>query len=289
MPSIIYSSGVHNPEKAYQNQSIISFTVKVSTIAINVSHLLINTWAGNLTNNNNLNSNAVVGLSSFSNANGGYDIITGSPILRIAGGSSLTPSIEESPVYLKIEPNQQFNFATDKNRANKEENEFSKAPMDVKEVNGDIIPFPNSLFQALDPSGGGIGGWFKNLDANANGIFDTSANGINTNEPQPWDPNAAPPPVPGKRNYRTIDFSANILKNAPSNIIPGSQYTQSGGFTKEEEAFPIELLFCYPFTIPDSVTNPNNLAPLNPNDDLNNTANGKPCFCEGFPIILENK
>ena len=101
------------------------------------------------TNNNNLNSNAVVGLSSFSNANGGYDIINGSPILRIAGGTSLTPSIQESPVYLKIEPNQQFNFATDKNRANKEENEFSKAPMDVEEVNGDLITFPNSLFQAL--------------------------------------------------------------------------------------------------------------------------------------------
>ena len=51
----------------------------------------------------------------------------------------LTPSIEESPVYLKIEPNQQFNFATDNEQANKEENEFSKAPMDVREVNGELI------------------------------------------------------------------------------------------------------------------------------------------------------
>ena len=45
---LFIESGVHNPEKAYQNQSIISFIVKVSTISINVSHLLINTWAGNL-------------------------------------------------------------------------------------------------------------------------------------------------------------------------------------------------------------------------------------------------
>ena len=79
--------------------------------------------------------------------------------------------------------------------------------------------------------------------------------------------NLAPNPVPWKRNYRTIDFSANILKNAPSNIILGSQYTQNGGFTKEEEAFPIELLFCYPFTIPDSVTNPNNLVTTYHNSD----------------------
>ena len=88
-------SGIHNPQRAYQNQSIISFIVKVSTISINVSHLLINTWAGNLTNTNNLNSNAVVGLSSFSNANGEYDIIKGSPILNIDGGLSLTPSIQD--------------------------------------------------------------------------------------------------------------------------------------------------------------------------------------------------
>ena len=40
-----------------------------------------------LRQNNNLNSNAVVGLSTFSNANGGYEVINGSPILRIAGGS----------------------------------------------------------------------------------------------------------------------------------------------------------------------------------------------------------
>ena len=72
---------------------------------------------------------------------------------------------------------------------------------------------------------------------------------------------------PGKRNYRTIDFSANILKNAPTNIILASQYTQNGGFTKEEEAFPIELLFCYPFTIPDSVSNPNNLVTTYHNSD----------------------
>ena len=268
VPSIIYDSGVHNPEKAYQNQSIISFVVKVSTISINVSHLLVNTWSGNLTSSNNLNSNAVVGLSSFSNSNGGYDIINGSPILQIAGGKSLTPSIEESPVYLKIEPNQQFNFATDQNKATNDENEFSKAPMDVREVNGDLVTFPNSVFQTLDPSGVGIGGWFKNLDANANGIFDTSENNLpfhNTIPPEPW--NTAPFPPPGKRNYRTYDFSGNILKQEPTKITLASQYTQNGGFTKEEEAFPLELLFCYPFTLPDGVPNPNNLTTTYQNSD----------------------
>ena len=121
--------------------------VKVSTISINVSHILVNTWSGNLNANNNLNSSAVVGLSAFSNSSGGYDVINGSPILNIAGGSSLTPSIEDSPVYLKIEPNQQFNFATDNSPEIKEENEFSKAPMDVKEASGELIEFPNNLFQ----------------------------------------------------------------------------------------------------------------------------------------------
>jgi hypothetical protein len=34
--------------------------------------------------------------------------------------------------------------------------------------------------------------------------------------------------------------------------------------------------------------NPNNLAPLNPKDDLKRTAKGNPNFCEGFPIKLQN-
>ena len=34
---------------------------------------------------------------------------------------------------------------------------------------------------------------------------------------------------------------------------------------------------------------PKNFAPLKPNEDLNNTAKGKPNFREGFPIIFENK
>ena len=52
------------------------------------------------------------------------------------------------------------------------------------------------------------GGWFKNLDANANGIFDTSSNPPLIQIPhnlRSGNPNS-------KRNYRTIDFSANILK-----------------------------------------------------------------------------
>ena len=34
------------------------------------------------------------------------------------------------------------------------------------------------------------------------------------------------------------------------------------------------------------LSKPNNLAPLNPREDLNRTAKGNPNFCEGFPIRL---
>ena len=57
------------------------------------------------------------------------------------------------------------------------------------------------------------------------------------------------------------------MKEEPTNIILASKYTQNGGFTKEQEAFPLELLFCYPFTIPDSVSNPNNLVTTYTNSD----------------------
>ena len=35
--------------------------------------------------------------------------------------------------------------------------------------------------------------------------------------------------------------------------------------------------------------NPNNLAPLNPKDDLKRTAKGNPNFCEGLLIKFERK
>ena len=120
--------------------------------------------------------------------------------------------------------------------------------MDVKEASGELIEFPNEIFQEVNTTIV-TGGWFKNLDEKANGIFDTSGNLNNKNPPTPW--SSATTPTPGERNYRTIDFSANLLKNSPTNITLASKYTQSGGFTKEEEAFPLELLFCYPFNIPD--------------------------------------
>ena len=72
---------VHNPQRAYENQSLINFSVEVSTISFNVSHILINTWAGNLDINNNFNQEAIVGLSSFANSQETYDTIQGSPIL----------------------------------------------------------------------------------------------------------------------------------------------------------------------------------------------------------------
>ncbi len=269
VPDSIYSgvAGFHNPQRAYENQSLINFVIKVSTISVNVSHLLVNTWAGNLTTGNLLNSNSVVGLSSFANEAGKYETISGSPKLLISGGNFLTPSIEEKPVFLKIDPTAQFNFATDSNALVSNENEFSKAPMDVAEVNGTIIKFPNDEFQ-LD-NDGILGGWFLNLDGNANGIFDTSANGLNETPPEPWSNTQA---GLGERNYRTIDFNTNILSNSPTSISLSSNYTQNGGFSKEEEDFPLELLFSYPFNSPTTVTNPNNLVSVYNNSDGETTS-----------------
>ena len=81
--SNLYPSGfVHNPQRAYENQSLINYSIEVSTISFNVSHILINTWSGNIDIDNNINSNAVVGLSSFANSSGGYNIIKGSPRIK---------------------------------------------------------------------------------------------------------------------------------------------------------------------------------------------------------------
>ena len=80
--SNLYPSGfVHNPQ-TYENQSLINFSIEVPTISFNVSHILINTWSGNIDINNNINSNAVVGLSSFANSSGGLYIINGSPRIK---------------------------------------------------------------------------------------------------------------------------------------------------------------------------------------------------------------
>ena len=58
--------------------------------------------------------------------------------------------------------------------------------------------------------------------------------------------------TPSERYYSTFDFNSNSLAIAPTNItINTNIYPQDGGFRKEEQAFPLELLFCYPYNIPD--------------------------------------
>ena len=43
----IYDNGqVHNPQFAFENQTLIHFNIEVSTITTNFSHILVNTWRG---------------------------------------------------------------------------------------------------------------------------------------------------------------------------------------------------------------------------------------------------
>ena len=255
--SNLYPSGfVHNPLRAYENQSLINFSVEVSTISFNVSHMLINTWSGNININNNINSNAVVGLSTFANSSGGYDIINGSPKLQIAGGLSVTPTIEDSPVYLKFDIHGKLNFATDQDVGNTTDEEKSKAPSEVPEADGTIIDFGTAPFGLQEPNpnfGAPInGGWFtfhplgqalEDLNTSRNGIF----------VPHVEDDINGNPATPSERYYSTLDFSANALARDPTNItIPTDIYPGDGGIRKEEQAFPLELLFCYPYNIPDN-------------------------------------
>ena len=264
IPSNLYpSTNVHTPQRAFENQSLINFSVEVSTISFNVSHILINTWAGNLDNNNNLNQQSIVGLSSFSNSNGEYDIISGSPKLTIAGGLSVSPNIEINPVYLKFDIHGQLNFATDKTIGNISDEEKSKAPSEIVEANGNLINFGENLFGVVN---GGVGppdgGWFTHLRPNLginkqigrNGIFVPMADANGNN--------------PTERFYSTRDFSADALQITPTNItINTTTYPGDGGFRKEEQKFPLELLFCYPFSIPDNIPKPNKLITTYNNSD----------------------
>ena len=219
-----------------------------------MSHLLINTWSGNLDSNNQLKSSSVVGLSTIPNESGQYYSINGSPKLLISGGLTLTPNIENAPVYLEINPTSQLNFATDKDTSNTTSDELSKAPSDIIEVGettAKIIPSSSfGLPQGTPESGGEPTGWFTRTSNNVDrpGIFRTNTLGSN-------------------RNYKTYDFSANALDASPTNIKINTQiYPENGGFTKEEQAFPLELLFTYPFTIPENLR-PNKFTSVYNNSD----------------------
>ena len=254
IPSNLYPGDfIHNPQRAFENQCLINFKIEVSAVSFNVSHILINTWSGNIDINNNINSNAVVGLSSFANTSGNYEIINGSPILRTAGGLSISPSIEENPIYIKFDINGQLNLATDQNVGNTTEEEISKAPSTVPEADGTIIDFGTNIFgiqaELFSP-----GGWFTHSPSSVYGnmsptLLNTSRNGIFVPHVRTIDGVTS---TPTERYYSTIDFSANALGIDPTNItIPTDIYPGDGGIRKEEQAFPIELLFCYPFNIPD--------------------------------------
>ena len=270
VPSNLYSSDnskVHNPQRAYENQSLINFSVEVSTISFNVSHILINTWAGNLDINNNLKQEAIVGLSSFANSSGSYDTIQGSPKLLIDGGLSVSPSVADNPVYLYIDIHGQLNFATDTTIGTIEDNEKSKAPSEIVEVEGTTpIDFGSNIFGQAQTGGAGPpdGGWFTFLrpqtnqgsdkHLNRNGIFVPQADGAQT--------------TPTERFYSTRDFSANALSIDPTNIdINTTTYPGDGGFRSEEQKFPLELLFCYPFSLPDNIPKPDKLTTTYNNSD----------------------
>ena len=262
VPHNLYAgTKVHNPQSAYENQSLINFSVEVSTISFNVTHMLVNTWSGNIDINNNINSNAVVGLSSFANASGNHFTIKGSPKIFIAGGLSITPTIEDSPVYLNFDVNGQLNFATDQDPGNTTTEELSKAPSDVPEADGNIIDFPINLFSipysdAGQPLWSYTGGWFSrqlstpgsgadNLDTFRKGIF------IPMVEEVDIDGGSTILVTPSERYYSTFEFNKFSLMQAPTNITISDDLPYDGGIRKEEQAFPIELLFCYPFNIPE--------------------------------------
>ena len=271
IPSTLYpTTKVHNPQRAYENQSLINFSVEVSTISFNVSHILINTWAGNMDNNNNLDSEAIVGLSSFANVQGTYDIINGSPILNIDGGLSVTPDISSNPVYLNINTHGQLNFATDTTLGTISDDEKSKAPSEIPEVEGgNPISFNPDIFGLVNGGAGPPdGGWFTHLrpqtnqginkQLGRNGIFVPMADGTGSN--------------PSERFYSTRDFTANALSITPTNItLNTTTYPGDGGFRSENQKFPLELLFCYPFNVPDNIQKPNKLTTTYNNSDQKTT------------------
>ena len=262
VPHNLYNgTKVHNPQRAYENQSLINFSVEVSTISFNVTHMLVNTWAGNIDINNNINSNAVVGLSTFPNSSGNHYSINGSPTLFIAGGLSITPTIEDSPVYLNFNVNGQLNFATDQDPGNSTPGELSKAPSDVEEVEGNIIDFPINLFSipyssASRPLWSYTGGWFSrklsypgtgadNVDTFRKGIFIPMVEEVDMGD------GSTILVTPSERYYSTFEFNKFSLIQPPTNITISDDLPYNGGIRKEKQTFPIELLFCYPFNIPE--------------------------------------
>ncbi len=220
----IYNNGVHNPQFAFENQSLINFIVELSSISINYSHVLVNTWSGAKIGNKFQS----IGLRSFSDSAGNF-ITDSNPVFKITilGGDQITPKIEETPAIFDINVNAKFNFATSEILDDEAGN--SKAPSKISEVNGELINFTNAPFTESQEKKG----WFAETG------FNSSRNGIFRNEDGDINP------------YNTIDFSSNIISQSPTNLLltNSSGNPISGRFSIKEQEFPLELLFCYPYDI----------------------------------------
>ena len=225
----IYNTGlVHNPQLAFENQSLINFIVELSSISINYSHVLVNTWRGAKIGNKFQS----IGLRSFSDSDGNF-IKDSNPVFKITilGGDQITPTIENIPAIFDISANAKFNFAT--NLDDNDEAGNSKAPSNITEADETLINFTNKPFTESQEKRG----WFAKtgFDSSRNGIFRDTTGAIN--------------------KYSTIDFSSNIISDPPTKLSLIDSYGDpiSGRFSNKEQEFPLELLFCYPYDIPELV------------------------------------
>ena len=227
----IYATGqVHNPQFAFENQTLIHYKVEVSTIKTNFSHILVNTWRGAKNNKNKFQS---IGLKSEVNENEVFEIVN-NPVttIEILGGNQITPNIIDAPVILDIDPTAKFNYATDDTN---DEDGKSKAPRKVSEGNGQVLSFTTAPFTTDSTNLG----WFAETgyDTEKIGIFafkDPNTNTITD-------------------IYQTNDLSANVLELPPTNItLKTSDLNEDikGTFSTETQEFPFELLFCYPIEDP---------------------------------------
>ena len=227
----IYATGqVHNPQFAFENQTLIHYNVEVSTITTNFSHILVNTWRGAKNSNNKFQS---IGIKSEASGVGVFEIVN-NPVMKIEilGGNQITPNISDIPVILDIDPTAKFNYATDTDT--NDEKGKSKAPRKVPEGDGSgTVSFTTAQFTDNTNDG-----WFAEtgFDTQKDGIFafkDTNNNIID--------------------RYQTNDLSANVLELPPTNItLKTSDLLEDieGTFSIETQEFPFELLFCYPIEDP---------------------------------------
>jgi len=245
----IYNNGVHNPQFAFENQSLINFIVELSSISINYSHVLVNTWSGAKIGNKFQS----IGLRSFSDSDGNF-IKDSNPVFKITilGGDQITPTISETPAIFDINVNSKFNFATDLNPDDEAGN--SKAPSNINEENETLINFTNAPFTESQEKKG----WFAETGFNEN------RNGIFRNEDGDIKP------------YNTIDFSSNIISQSPTNLLltNSSGNSISGRFSNEEQEFPLELLFCYPYDISElsEIPKPDGYITIHNNSDNTTTS-----------------